>query len=68
MIKPVLAIATLVLLLAVSLSCGEAGAVRLATEGAYPPYNFLNEDGEIDGLERELGMSCAGGPVSSARG
>ena len=55
-IKPVLAIASLALLLAGSLSCsGGDDAVRLATEGAYPPYNFLNEDGEIDGLERELG-------------
>ena len=55
-IRPVLAIATLATLLAGSLSCsGAPDAVRLATEGAYPPYNFLNEDGEIDGLERELG-------------
>ena len=55
-IKPVLAIASLALLLAGSLSCsGAPAAVRLATEGAYPPYNFINEDGEIDGLERELG-------------
>ncbi len=29
--------------------------VRLGTEGAYPPYNFLNDAGEVDGLERELG-------------
>jgi polar amino acid transport system substrate-binding protein len=29
--------------------------VRLGTEGAYPPYNFLNDAGEIDGFERELG-------------
>ena len=29
--------------------------VRLGTEGAYAPYNFINDDGEIDGFERELG-------------
>ncbi|MEM1386940.1 MAG: transporter substrate-binding domain-containing protein [Pseudomonadota bacterium] len=29
--------------------------VRLGTEGAYPPWNFINDDGEIDGFERELG-------------
>ncbi len=29
--------------------------VRLGTEGAYPPWNFLNDDGEVDGFERELG-------------
>ncbi|PYG28038.1 transporter substrate-binding domain-containing protein [Pelagimonas varians] len=31
------------------------GTVRLGTEGAYPPYNFLNDAGEVDGFERELG-------------
>ena len=31
------------------------GVVRLGTEGAYPPYNFLNDAGEVDGFERELG-------------
>ena len=29
--------------------------VRLGTEGAYPPYNFLNDAGEVDGFERVLG-------------
>lgn len=29
--------------------------VRLGTEGAYPPYNFINDDNELDGFERELG-------------
>ncbi|MBY6202363.1 transporter substrate-binding domain-containing protein [Maritalea mobilis] len=29
--------------------------VRMGTEGAYPPYNFINDDGEIDGFERVLG-------------
>jgi polar amino acid transport system substrate-binding protein len=32
-----------------------ADTVRMGTEGAYPPYNFINDDGEVDGLERELG-------------
>ena len=32
-----------------------ADTVRMGTEGAYPPYNFLNDDGEVDGLEREIG-------------
>lgn len=30
-------------------------AVRLATEGAYPPFNFVNDAGQVDGFERELG-------------
>ena len=29
--------------------------VRLGTEGAYPPYNFVNDAGELDGFEVELG-------------
>ncbi|SHL63849.1 amino acid ABC transporter substrate-binding protein, PAAT family [Roseovarius litoreus] len=29
--------------------------VRLGTEGAYPPWNFLNDAGQVDGFERELG-------------
>lgn len=45
-----------------SFSFGAAGAetIRLGTEGAYPPYNFINDAGEIDGYERELGDAiCA---------
>ena len=29
--------------------------VRMGTEGAYPPYNMINESGEVDGFEREVG-------------
>ncbi len=29
--------------------------IRLGTEGAYEPWNFLNDAGEVDGFERELG-------------
>jgi len=29
--------------------------VRMGTEGAYAPYNFINDDGEVDGFERDLG-------------
>lgn len=29
--------------------------VRMGTEGAYPPYNFINDNGEVDGFEREVG-------------
>ena len=48
------------LLLATALA-GLSGAafaqdvVRLGTEGAYPPYNFINDKGEVDGFERALG-------------
>ena len=42
----------------VALTAGSAFAqqtVRMGTEGAYPPYNFINDNGEVDGFERELG-------------
>jgi polar amino acid transport system substrate-binding protein len=29
--------------------------VRMGTEGAYAPYNFINDSGEVDGFEREVG-------------
>ena len=32
-----------------------AQTIRMGTEGAYPPYNFINDQGEVDGYERELG-------------
>ncbi|MEG9862237.1 MAG: transporter substrate-binding domain-containing protein [Parvularculales bacterium] len=32
-----------------------AETIRMGTEGAYPPYNMINDQGEVDGFERELG-------------
>jgi len=29
--------------------------VRLGTEGAYPPFNFINEAGQVTGFERDVG-------------
>ena len=34
--------------------------VRIGTEGAYAPWNFINDKGEIDGFERELGDELCG--------
>ena len=42
-------------LLTLLAACGGADTVTIATDGNYHPYNFVNDDGEIDGLERELG-------------
>ncbi len=42
-------------ILALTAGASLADTVRLGTEGAYPPYNFLNDAGEVDGFERELG-------------
>ena len=41
--------------LALSAGLSMAQTVRMGTEGAYPPYNFINDKGEVDGFERELG-------------
>lgn len=38
-----------------ALADGHGTTVRMGTEGAYPPYNFINDAGEVDGFERELG-------------
>lgn len=42
-------------LLALTAGGALAQTVRMGTEGAYPPYNFINDAGEVDGFERELG-------------
>lgn len=41
--------------LALTAGMGSAQTVRLGTEGAYPPYNFIDQNGEVAGFERELG-------------
>jgi polar amino acid transport system substrate-binding protein len=43
---------------ALAFSAGLASAqdvIRLGTEGAYPPFNFINDAGEVAGFEREVG-------------
>ena len=49
--------AALVLLLA---ACSRADTVVIATDGNYHPFNFINGEGEVDGLERELGDELCG--------
>lgn len=50
-------LSTAALALTASFAFAESHAmtVRLGTEGAYPPFNFLNDAGEVDGFEREVG-------------
>ena len=43
------------LLTALSINIATADTVRMGTEGAYPPYNFINDKKEVDGFERHLG-------------
>ena len=48
--------ATTALTIGATMAFAEAhSTVRMGTEGAYPPYNFINDAGEVDGFERELG-------------
>lgn len=49
-----LILATSILALGATMALAQ-DVVRLGTEGAYPPYNFINDAGEVDGFERELG-------------
>ena len=42
-------------LLALTAGFAAADVVRLATEGAYPPFNFIDDKGEVAGFEREFG-------------
>ncbi len=34
---------------------GSHSVVRMGTEGAYPPFNYIDDSGEVAGFERELG-------------
>ncbi|WP_151717658.1 transporter substrate-binding domain-containing protein [Gemmobacter serpentinus] len=42
-------------LLALTGGVAAAQTVRLGTEGAYPPFNFIDDSGNVAGFERELG-------------
>jgi polar amino acid transport system substrate-binding protein len=41
--------------LALTAGAAMADVVRMGTEGAYPPYNYIDDNGEVAGFERELG-------------
>lgn len=56
----IFATAALALSAGMALAAGHGDTVRMGTEGAYPPYNFINDAGEVDGFEIELGNElCA---------
>jgi polar amino acid transport system substrate-binding protein len=50
-----LVLSTLAAALAGGMAMAQDKTIRLGTEGAYAPWNFVNDAGEIDGFERELG-------------
>ncbi|MCW9043694.1 MAG: transporter substrate-binding domain-containing protein [Pseudopelagicola sp.] len=53
--KLILTTAALALTAGIASADGHGKTVRMGTEGAYAPWNFVNDAGEIDGFERELG-------------
>ncbi len=56
--RPIAALVAALLAVALVLlqvACGGADKVVIATVGNYHPFDFVNDEGEIDGLERELG-------------
>ncbi|HHS89400.1 MAG TPA: transporter substrate-binding domain-containing protein [Rhodobacteraceae bacterium] len=53
--KIILMTAALAVSAGMALAASHSKTVRMGTEGAYPPYNFINDSGEVDGFERELG-------------
>ncbi|MBP2315580.1 transporter substrate-binding domain-containing protein [Azospirillum soli] len=54
-----LAIGLALSLVVSSSALAQGSAVRIATEGAYPPFNFTKPDGQVAGLEVELaGALC----------
>lgn len=52
--KTLITSAALAVVASVAFADGHS-TVRMGTEGAYPPWNFVNDAGDIDGFERELG-------------
>ena len=53
MIRLILALAVV---LSLALACnGASDVTRMGTEGAYEPYNYINDAGELVGFEIELG-------------
>ena len=53
--KLLLAAALTALTAGLTAGAGMSQTVRMGTEGAYPPYNFIDDNGQVAGFERELG-------------
>lgn len=56
----VLAITTAVVLIAGSAAANAADKIRIATEGAFPPFNFIDASGEAQGFDVDIANAlCA---------
>ena len=53
--KSTVLIACLLVILALAVSCANPPPVSIGTEGAYPPFGYLNDAGELEGFEIDLG-------------
>jgi len=53
--KILLGTAALAMTATLAMADGHGKTIRMGTAGAYPPYNFINDAGEVAGFERELG-------------
>lgn len=53
--KIILSATALAMMAGAAFADAHGKTIRMGTEGAYPPYNFLNDAGEVDGFEREVG-------------
>ncbi|OAN74419.1 amino acid ABC transporter [Sulfitobacter sp. EhC04] len=53
--KIILSATALAMMAGAAFADAHGKTIRMGTEGAYPPYNFLNDSGEVDGFEREVG-------------
>src|SRR6185369_1345182 len=42
-------------LAALTLGAQAADAIKIGTEGAYPPYNFVDDSGKVGGYDIEVG-------------
>ena len=52
--KIILTVLLGLLLTSTSISAKDWSKIRIVTEGAYPPFNYVNKDGELEGFEIDL--------------
>jgi len=51
------AIATSFMTLAISGAMAEDKVIRIGTEGAYPPFNFIDQSGKLAGFDVDIGLA-----------